>query len=301
MEISQLQYFVTISETGNYGRAAEALNVTQSALSKSIKRLEAFLGSPLFERTAQGVRLTVFGKGLIHYAKVIISERNRAIAMIAAIRGHATGNLKVGVSKHLTDFLLPDAVMRLLEKHPGFWVEVVEGYLDELSEQLLSGSLDLVFAGYRDQTHAPALVYEKLLDSDSVIVARPGHPLAGKKAVSRAELMKTRWILPVDNDSIFQFYNSMQLEGSPYDPRALPIFTTSEKFGLAMVKRGNFIIVSPRHAVSGDLASGALVEVKGPMRKRMPNVGIITRRHGYRSPALVSLVREIRKRANEVG
>src|SRR5262245_32209578 len=89
MEITQLQHFVSVAKFGNFGRAATELHVTQSALSKSIKRLEAFLSATLFERTTRGVQLTVYGRGLLNYANVIINERNRAIAMMASIKGRA--------------------------------------------------------------------------------------------------------------------------------------------------------------------------------------------------------------------
>lgn len=294
MEIGQLQHFATVAQFGNFGRAAEELHVTQSALSKSIKRLESFIGATLFERTTRGVQLTVYGRGLLNYANVILNERNRAISMMSAIKGRAVGNLVIGVSKHLGGLILPDAVNRLISAFPGVWVEVIEGYTDELSGLLLNGSADLLFVGYKEQAHTPALVYEKLLDSDSVIIAHPSHPLAKKASVTRAELMKARWILTVEKSSIFQFYNSLDLEGSEYDPSNLPILSSSAQFTARMIRSGGFIAISGRHAVADDLAAGKLAEVRGPIRKRSPNIGIVLRRKGYRSPMLVRLIKEIR-------
>lgn len=301
MEISQLQHFVVIANYGNFGRAAAELNVTQSALSKSVKRLETFLGAPLFERTTRGVHLTVFGKGLLDYARVIINERNRAIAMMSSLKGRAAGNLVIGVAKHLSGYVIPEAASRLLEANPGLWLEVTDGYFDDLTERLLSGELDLVFAGYKEQKHAPALVYEKLLESDSVIVARPGHPLAKKPTVTRGELMQARWVLPVEKNSIMQFYDSVELESGDFDQRALPILASAVSFGLEMVKRTDLIVISPRHTVAADLAAGKLVEIKGPIRKRSPNIGIIMRRKGFRSPGLIQFAAEIRNVCKKAG
>ena len=214
--------------------------------------------------------------------------------MMSAIKGRAVGNLVIGVSKHLGGLIVPDAVNRLISAFPGVWVEVIEGYTDELSGLLLNGSADLLFVGYKEQAHTPALVYEKLLDSDSVIIAHPSHPLAKKASVTRAELMKARWILTVEKTSIFQFYNSLDLEGSEYDPSNLPILSSSSQFTMRMIRSGGFIAISGRHAVAEDLAAGKLAEVRGPIRKRSPNIGIVLRRKGYRSPMLVRLIKEIR-------
>lgn len=299
MEINQLKHFIAVAKSKNFGRAATELNVTQSALSKSIKRLELFLGASLLERSARGVHLTVFGKGLIHYAESIVNERNRAIALVAAIRGRATGNVVIGVSRHLSDYILPEAVSRVIKAHPRVWVEVIEGTLDELTEKLMDGAVDFLFVGYKDQKYAPALAYEKLLDSDSIIVANRNHPLAQKASVSRAEVTKARWILPVENSSIFQFHDSLRSEDHDYDPTTLPVFSSSQRFNMALIKIGDFVMISPRHSVQSELKEGVLAEVKGPIRKRHPNIGLVTRRKGYRSVAVTSVIREIRKVCKE--
>jgi DNA-binding transcriptional LysR family regulator len=301
MEINQLKHFVTVAKMRNFARAAAELNVTQSALSKSIKRLETFLGASVLERSARGVQLTIFGKGLIHYAQSIINERNRAIAMMSAIKGRAVGNVVIGVNRHLSDYVLPEAVRRVLSANPKVWVEVTEGTLEDLTEQLMSGEVDMLFVGYKDQVNAPALVYEKLLESDSVIVANRKHPLAQKASVAREDLMNARWILPIENSSIFQFQRSLDAVDHEHDPTTLPIFSSSRAFNIALLKKdAEFIMISPRHAVQEELDKGRLAEVKGPIAKRHPNIGIVTRRKGYRSVVMTNLMREIKKVCREI-
>ncbi len=300
MEINQLKHFVMVAKTKNFARAAEELNVTQSALSKSIKRLETFLGASVLERSARGVQLTIFGKGLIHYAQSIINERNRAIAMMSAIKGRAVGNVVIGVHKHLSGYMLPTAVSRVLEANPKVWVEIVEGTLDDLTEQLMAGEVDFLFVGYKEQTNAPSLVYEKLLDSDSIIVANRKHPLAGKASVPREDLMESRWILPIENSSIFQFHNSLDAVEQGQDSTTLPIFSSSQAFNLELLKRNpDLVMISPRHSVQGIVDRGELAEIKAPIRKRHPNIGIVTRRKGYRSVVMNNVIKEIRKVCKE--
>jgi len=78
MELPRSRIFVTVATAGSYGRASAELNVTQSALSKSVKRLESYLPSPPFERTTRGVRLTPSGEALLPYCQEILNERRRA-------------------------------------------------------------------------------------------------------------------------------------------------------------------------------------------------------------------------------
>src|SRR6185437_2320696 len=110
-----------------------------------------FIGATLFERTTRGVQLTVYGRGLLNYANVIINERNRAIALMSSIKGRAAGNVVIGVSKHLGGYMLPEATSKLLDAFPGLWVEIFDGYLEELCDRLLSGEADLLFVATRSR------------------------------------------------------------------------------------------------------------------------------------------------------
>src|SRR4030095_4090588 len=92
----QLRAFLTIVRSGSLGLAADALHVTQPALSRTIRRLESQLGVQLFERRSTGMELTSFGQALVPHATVLSEEAAVAIEQINSLRGLGHGTLRIG-------------------------------------------------------------------------------------------------------------------------------------------------------------------------------------------------------------
>ena len=89
MKIRQVKAFLAVVKTGSVRRASVELNLTQSTVAKAVSQLEAELGSPLFERSAQGLRLNEAGESLLPYAETIVANADKATAAVSAI---ATGH-----------------------------------------------------------------------------------------------------------------------------------------------------------------------------------------------------------------
>src|SRR6476620_8575509 len=117
-DLQQLHAFSTIVETGSLGRAAAALNVTQPALSRTVKRLEDQVGEPLFERHSKGMQLTDFGSALLPHATLLLRESEHASETINAMRGLAKGTIRVGAVGSIACLTLPQAISAVLEKWP---------------------------------------------------------------------------------------------------------------------------------------------------------------------------------------
>src|SRR5437762_3912504 len=117
-DLRQLKAFTTIVASGSLGRAADALHVTQPALSRTIKRLEDELGAPLFERHAKGMQLTAVGSALLPHATLLQREAEHAREEIDAMRGLAKGTIKVGAVGSIACLVLPLAVGRVTKAWP---------------------------------------------------------------------------------------------------------------------------------------------------------------------------------------
>jgi DNA-binding transcriptional LysR family regulator len=119
MELRQLAHFVAAVEHGNIVRAADAVHLTQPALTKSIQKLEAALGVTLLARTPRGVSPTPFGEILLRYARLMRTQGERAVAEIAAVKAGRRGHLALGVGMSFLGYLLPAVVAEVLDAHPG--------------------------------------------------------------------------------------------------------------------------------------------------------------------------------------
>lgn len=142
-DLRQLRAFTTIAASGSLGRAADALHVTQPALSRILKRLEEQIGAPLFERHSKGVQLTAIGEALLPHATLLQHEAEHAREEIDALRGLAKGTIKVGAVGSIASLVLPVALGRVLDRWPNLRVVIVEGVWDRLVDALLTHEIDI--------------------------------------------------------------------------------------------------------------------------------------------------------------
>ena len=137
MDTRRLKHFLAVYQHGSIGQAAEALLLTQPALSKSIRQLERDLNVTLFERTPLGVVPTVYGEALAVHARVIQAELLTAETELSTLKGTSRGKVTVGIGPSIAVNLMPAATLLLAERAPGIHVTVVEGLVDVQHGELL--------------------------------------------------------------------------------------------------------------------------------------------------------------------
>ena len=143
MDLELLRSFLEVNRARHFGRAAEALHVTQAAVSARIKQLERLLGVELFDRVRRDIRLTPEGHRLVRHAELLIAEWRKARQDVAI--GAATEQLTVGGSFRLWDILLQDWLHRVRRARPNMGI-LAESHTPEiLTRRLLDGVLDVAF------------------------------------------------------------------------------------------------------------------------------------------------------------
>lgn len=187
MEIRQLQHFVAVAEEGHFTRAARRVHIVQSALSSSIRALEAELEAQLFIRSTRQVRLTAAGRVLLDKARLVLAAIADARLVVAATQGLQRGTLRIGTVQSLPAFLdLPALLARFHGLHPGIEVRLCQGSSTLLLEHIRAGRLDLAFLPLGDP---PGDVATRMIACEALVVAcKPGHPLAGRENVALSDL-----------------------------------------------------------------------------------------------------------------
>jgi DNA-binding transcriptional LysR family regulator len=194
VELRDLEYFVVVAEQANLGRAAELLGLSQSALSKSIARLEDAMEVKLFRRTAKGMDLTAEGSLLLARARELRqSLRNVAREVSDVSRGHA-GHIKVGVGPTVNDECLLATIIELARTEPRITMKVMVSDIDEILPALQSGQIDVVFNLMVFKPPA-GLAYIPLREDECVVLCGANHRLAARTHVSLSELSMERWAL----------------------------------------------------------------------------------------------------------
>ena len=141
LDVDLLKTFLAIADTGNFTRAAEEVNKTQSAVSMQMKRLEDLIGRPLFVRDGRQSRFTADGDRLIEYARRIVKLNDEAVS--AFTKPELTGTLRFGTPDDYADRFLPEILARFSRTHPLVTVNVDCAQSPQLVERARHGELDL--------------------------------------------------------------------------------------------------------------------------------------------------------------
>lgn len=177
LELRLVRYFIAVAEQRHFGRAAEALHITQPSLSRQVQRLEEQLGARLLDRTPQGTRLTEAGKVFLPRAKALL----RATAQAAAETRAAAEPRRLNVG-YMANLYVTPAVREVRRRHPDADVNVVHLAYDETRAALLERRVDAVVARLPFPTDQ--LEVTVLYDEPRVLLVPLDHRLAGKESVT---------------------------------------------------------------------------------------------------------------------
>src|ERR1700757_4176782 len=146
MEIHQLRYFVAVADEGNFSRAAAKVRVAQPSLSQQIRKLEAEIGQPLFDRLPGLVTLAEGGRFFIDYERQILASIGDARRCVDELKDAVTGKLAVGAIPTIAPYVLPDLVKKFHKDYPEVTLELVEDVTDGITRRVEAGELDVALA-----------------------------------------------------------------------------------------------------------------------------------------------------------
>ncbi len=179
MDLTQIRYFLTLSRTLNFTRAAEACNVTQPALTKSIQRLEEELGGPLLLRERSLTQLTPLGQAMLPLLEQTYAASERAKEHAASLKRDTASPLRVGLAPYVPAGTFMPLFQELATRLPGFGLHLHDAPDAELVEALLHGTLDAAVV-INDAALPDRLNRWPLFTDAVVLVVPPGHALDGE-------------------------------------------------------------------------------------------------------------------------
>lgn len=189
----QLAAFLAIVKHGSLGRAAEMLHVTQPALSRTVKRLEAQIGAPLFERNSKGMLLTMVGESLLPHASLMDQVALHASEEINALRGLAKGTIKVGGIASAVSLVLPLAIHRVLTHWPNLQVQLIEGVWDRLADALTKREIDLALGVATEESEEIVPITDCSWKDTTYVIVAMDHPLRQKTGLKLSDTLSHRW------------------------------------------------------------------------------------------------------------
>ncbi len=192
------ELLVALDDERHLGRAAERLHMSQPAASKALAQLEEQVGYALFERGTQGTQPTYAGMVMIRHARNGLGAAQRVAAELRAAEERGASLLRLGTLPSAAPRLAPQLIGHLQQQSPRLEVRLVEGALGELMDKLARDELDIVLGRLGSRLLPTDCEVIRLHEEPILVVARPGHPLAGRDALDAAELTRWPWVLPLE-------------------------------------------------------------------------------------------------------
>lgn len=283
MEPRDLHYFAVIADHGNLGRAAEAIGISQPALSKTLRRLEKSTGTKIVSRTPTGVELTAMGRVLLTHARRMQLALDDMLKEVADLNGGRSGSIRIGANFDAAELLLPSSFAILMKYAPDVVAKVVAGTNEDLVPALHNGDLDLVVTGI-PASGEDDVVQELLCEDEFVVCAAATHPLARRKRVTMADLATERWAMTSGNVLSWQHVRRAFADGGLPPPR-VAMEANFRLITLNAVAQSGLLGFIPEHDLKQTARRPGLVKL--PVRELAwtRRLGVRYRKSAYLSPA----------------
>jgi DNA-binding transcriptional LysR family regulator len=244
MKLQDLHILMTVVQSGSMRKAAQSLNITQPAISRSIAELEHALGVRLLERHRRGIEATEYGRALLDCGVAVFDDLRQGVKKIEFLADPTTGQVRIGNSLTSASSFIASVIDRLSRHHPHIVFHVVPGAADALHRELNERAIDLVITRGGGPFKDEQFSFEILYDDSFVVLASQQNQWARRRKIKLAELMDEPWALPPpENVTGAAGVEAFCASGLDY-PRAT-LFTTSAELRISLLATGRFLTISP--------------------------------------------------------
>lgn len=294
LEASSVRYFREAASAGSIRRAAEALYVSPSALTRQIAQLEKLLGTKLLERRARGVTLTNAGTLLLNFSQQSLFRINEMIGAIDDMQQLRTGHVSVASVEGVATTLLSECVVAYQEAHSNVSISVSVLSSRAVVEAVLSGEVEIGLAFEPQKLRELRFVHSIVQPLCAVV--RTDHPLARKRSVELGDLVKYPLVLPNASFGLRQIFDRASaaagLEGAP------TVETNSIEAVKTLVKSSpTFLTILHRFVVGPEIRRGELraVAINEPLMASTREV-LLVRKDKFLSQAAVQFLSDLTQR-----
>ena len=293
MKLRQLQYLIAIAESGSIRQASRDLNISQSAITKSIQQLEDYLNTKLLNRNSHGVALTATGQALFERAKVVDAEIRNAHNDVESVRDAIKGEVRILASPSVAIGLLPKAVVEFKRERPNTNFRIDEGVYPENLAAVRIGEADFAICMLPERLIEQGLSLEFLIKDRLTIAVRTENPLVKKRNLSLGRLQKMNWVTYQRSPSSRDIFSKLfQINGLQMPENVIEC--TSLAATIALIASSDNITIFPRHMFAENTIDYRIKPLN--LKTRMPswNIAVIFRNKNSLSPICKLFLEKLR-------
>ncbi len=282
MTLEQLRIFVAVAEREHVTRAAEAVRLTQSAVSAAIASLESQFGLKLFHRVGRGIELTEEGRIFLDEARAVIVRAAAAETVLEELSGLKRGMLSVQASQTIASYWLPARLVAFRKTYPLVDVRLAAGNTQQVAKAVSGGTAEIGFV--EGKIDDPALMLTAVDRDRLVIVVAPSHPWSGGRPIAARMLLESEWVLREPGSGTrSEFESALRTRGIDPGQLKVALELPSIEAVRAAVEAGIGATAISELAAESGLKSGSLVRAEFKFPQRIFHA--VRHRHRYHSRA----------------
>jgi DNA-binding transcriptional LysR family regulator len=287
LDLARIDAFLQVARSGSISAAAEALLVSQPAVTARIQALEREVKAELFIRGRHGSRLTEAGRALLPHAERAVATLARGLEAVDQIRSGAGGRLTIGAAPAVSTYVLPVMLHRFRQTHPDVHLSVRSGHSEEVLEMVLREEIDI---GMMRPIQHPEVTSTFLYEDELVLVVHRGHPFASAGQIRMGQ-MGTEHLILFDRTSSYHELTSAIFRQAGISPRGY-LEVDNIDAAKRMVEQRLGIALLPLTSVQAEIGTGRIVPVRvtdmAPVKREI----VVARRRdaGEQPPALAALL-----------
>ncbi|HWU60758.1 MAG TPA: pca operon transcription factor PcaQ [Ensifer sp.] len=300
IKFRHLQVLIEVARHKSVGKAAEALHVTQPAVTRTMRELEDILETALVEKDGRGIRLSHAGEIFLRHAGESIASVRRGLDSISRALKEEGPPVRVGALPTVSAAVMPGVAADFLALKTGSRLTVVTGENRWLLGELRTGGLDLVVGRMAAPEMMAGLTFEPLYNEEVAFVVASDHPLAAGHNFSLSELANYPVLMPTPGSVIRPYVDRLLLtNGISAFPEMIE--TVSDSFGRAFVTSHRAVWIISRGVVASELAAGRFRALDLDMAETRGAVGLTRLAGAEPSSSLSLLMQTIRDRVSRRG
>lgn len=267
-----------LARTQNMHATAEAMNISQPAVSKMLREIENQMGFALFQRLPRSMSPTDLGSHVARYAQIALNDAEHFVGQINHLRQGGHGLLKIGTIFAPTSVALPAAIVGVKQRWPLLTLDILEGTSANLLTMLEHKQLDLVIARFTLDSHRKLFDFQPLAPEPLCLVTGSQHPLAGARELPLAELGSWPWIVYPAGTPMRARLERAFAEAGMQTPENT-VETSSMQTTLQLLQTAPMVAMLAESMVGPDMQAGRLTRLALPFPLVLADYGIITRRN----------------------
>jgi len=304
VDLRLVRHALALARHRHFARAAAALHVSQPTLSRNIASLERTLGVRLFDRGPTGVEPTSFGRLVLERGEQLLAGESDLLREIKLQAGIEVGNLAVSAGPYPFEISVGTAMTRLISAHPRLRAQVSVADPRDVLQGVLNGRVDVGLTDARFNSRDERLSIKPLPAHPILMACRPGHPLAGKCQLTRADVFAypiASPLLPANASSVVTSASPMSGAFDAMSGDFLPAITVNSFAIARQIAAGTDVLVpGAARMLAADIEAGRLVKLDYQPPEMRTHYSITTLRGRTPSPAALAFIEILLKVETEV-